>query len=233
MEEQIFDIDTFNRTLVSLKQLANVHQLKNDAALKQKNEAFFQHGPQVSNEIPDVAPVTNSEKVGGSIIEFLRTIPGVATEGMLGVVSREISIALSDRALRALLRRKNGGEVGMSINFASKDWPKHELEFERIDPNHNRVSVGFQISPEGFPTGGQIKIGTKEHGQFVTIREEIKFDSNGIVLKDSPNYDLLAGQKLDVVKMIQQVTSADEMGVSLNPLAMIEKAKQPKLEGTS
>ena len=243
MEQKVFDIETFNRLLVSLKLQANAHQPKNEAARNAHNEAYFKSQgqlqrtdepifvdePQPKNEVPDTALVSDPEKVGKSIVEFISTIPGVATEGMLDRASRPESIALSNRAVSALLRREKGGEVGMGLTFAEPGWPKHKLEFERIDPNHNRVAVSIEIGPESVPVGGEIKIGTIEDRQFVNTRQSIQFDPNGVVLKASQEYKPLIGEKLNIIKMIEQVTTSENLGEPVGAGQMIEKTRQLKI----
>lgn len=243
MEQKVFDVETFNQLLVSLKLQANAHQPKNEVARNAHNEAYFKSqrqlqktdGPifmdetQPINEVPDTALVSDPEKIGKSIVEFISTIPGVATEGMLDKVSRPESVVLSDRAVSALLRREKGAEVGMSLTFAYEGWPKHELEFERIDPNHNRVAVSLEIGPDSVPIGGEIGIGSKTDGQFVNIRQSIQFDLNGVVLKASQEYKPLIGEKLNIIKMIEQVTTPENLGEPIGANQIVEKTRQLKI----
>ena len=247
MEQKVFDVETFNRLLVYLKLQANAHQPKNEAALRKHNEVYFKSRNQIQeadepfyvdepepvNLFPDVALVSDPEKVGKSIVEFISTILGVVTEGMLAKVSRPESIALSDRAVSALLRRENRGEVGMSFTFAYKGWPKHKLEFERIDPNHDRVAVSLEIGRESVPTGGEIEIGTITDGQFVNTRQSIQFDPNGVVLKASSEYKGLVGEKLNIIKMIEQVTTPENLGEPIKADQMVERTRQLKITENS
>lgn len=243
MEQKVFDVEQFNRLLVSLKLQANAHQPKNEAARIAHNEAYFKSQrqlqrtdepiyvdePQPINEVPDTALVSDPEKVGKSIVEFISTIPGVATEGMLDKASRPESVALSDRAVSALLRREKGAEVGMSLTFAYEGWLKHKLEFERIDPNHDRVAVSLEIGPDSVPIGGEIGIGTKTNGQFVNTRQSIHFDPNGVVLKASQEYKPLIGEKLNIIKMIEQVTTPENLGEPIKANQMVENTRQLKI----
>jgi hypothetical protein len=230
MGEAFFDVETFNRTIVNLKQLANAHQVLNDQALKTHNQAYFSSGSSVSDEIPDVASVSNSVEVGRAIVEFISTIPGVETKSMLEVVSRQEFIALSDRAVSARLRRKKGGEVGMSLTFAYQEWPKHKLEFERLDGEHNRIAVCINIGIDCVPIGGEIKVGTKTDGQFVHSDRLIEFDSSGIVLRDNAKIDTQIGEKLNIVQLIQQITTSDNLGNPIDAAGMIADVKQLKIE---
>jgi hypothetical protein len=185
----------------------------------------------VSSRLPDVADVTNSGQVGKAIAEFVRTIPGVSTDkSMLETVSRPESIALSSQAVSALLRRDRGGEVGMGLTFAYEGWPKHKLYFERLDASHDRVAVCLEIGLDSVPIGGKIEIGRKEHGQFIFNKDLIKFDSNGIALEGVPGYDLRRGEKLDIIQMIQQITSPNDLGNPVNADKMIAKAKSLKIK---
>ena len=249
MEQKIFDVEIFKRTLVTLKQLANAHQPDNDAALKAHNNAYFNSKTQLQkadepfhiagdesenvNLVPDVALVSNPEKVGRSLVEFISTIPGVVTEGMLDRVSRPESIALSDRAVSALLRRENGCEVGMSLTFAYEGWPKHKLQFDRTGPINkhvaDRIAVSFEIGPDSLPIGGKIDVGEIEDQQAVLTRHSIQFDSNGIILQNSPKFDLHAGEKINIIKIIEQITKKDNLGETLNSDEIIENSKLPKL----
>lgn len=231
MGETIFDIESFNRSLVSLKRLANDHQPNNDQVLRKHNEAFFHTESSVPDEFPDVAAVTNSEAVGNAIVEFIGTIPGVQTKDMTELVSRSESIALSDQAVSALLRRERGGEVGMSLTFAYPGWPKHKLEFERLDGNHNRFAVVIMIGVDSVPIGGEITVGTKTDGQFVFINRTIQLDQNGVVLMDSSKDDPQIGETLNIVHLIQQVTTSDNLGNPIDAGSMIESVRQLKIEG--
>lgn len=243
MEQKVFDVESFNRLLVSLKRQADAHQPKNEAARNAHNEAYFKSRtqlqkadenvfvdePQTTNDVPDTALVSDPEKVGKSIVEFISTIPGVVTEGMIDVVSRSESIALSDRAVSALLRRRNGGEVGMSLTFAYEGWPIHRLEFERVDSENNRIAVNFEIGRESVPVRGEISIGTKTHGQFVFKRQSIKFDSKGIVSEASSEYQGLVGETLNITNMIEQVTTPENLGKHISAEQLVERTRQAKL----
>jgi len=243
MEQEFFNVGAFNRLLVYLKLQANAHQPQNEAALREHNKAYFESRRQlqkvgepfsfdeleVPNPVPDTALVSDPEKVGRTIVEFLGTIPGVVTEGMLDKVSRPESIALSDQAVSAWLRRENGGEVGMSLTFAYEGWPKHKLEFERIDPEHKRIAISLEIGAESVPIGGKISIGTKIHGQFVNTRSSLQFDSDGVVLKASSEYMDLVDEKLNIIKMIEQVTTPENLGEPIKADHMIEKIRQLKI----
>ncbi len=243
MEQKVFEVETFNQLLVSLKLQANAHQPKNEAARNAHNEAYFRSRRQLQrtdepiyvdehqpiNEVPDTTLVSDPEKVGKSIVEFISTIPGVATEGMSDKVSRAESVALSDRAVSALLRREKGAEVGMSLTFAYEGWPKHKLEFERIDPNHDRIAVSLEIGLDGIPIGGEIGIGTKIDGQFVNTRQSIQFDPNGVVLKASQEYKPLIGERLNIINMIEQVTTSENLGGPVKAGQMVERTRQLKI----
>lgn len=230
MEQHTFDSEAFNKTIVELKRLANAQETRNEKARERHNQAYFDYGPAVSSRLPDTASVNNSEEVGKVIIDFISTIPGVATEGMVKVVSNPNSIALSHRALSAFLRRNNGAEVGMSLAFAFEGWPKHKLTFERIDPEHNRVAVSFEMGVENIPLGGKIDIGTITGGQMLSTKHSITFDTEGVVTKDYPEFGLLKGEKIEIIKMIQQITTPEKLGETLNPKGMVDRIKQPKLE---
>ncbi len=232
MEQSVFNPEVFKQTIVILKQLANLHQPANEQAAAAHNQVYFQKGEAASSQISDVAEVANPEQVGKAIVEFVRTIPGVATDNeMVRTVSQPISIALSDRAVSALLRRGGGGEVGMGLTFAYEGWPKHKLVFERIDAAHKRVAVDIEIGLDSVPRDGEINVGEKENGQFVINRHSIQFDANGVVLKDFPAYGLQAGEKINIVQVIQQITSPDNLGSPINAGEIISKAKPLKIEG--
>lgn len=243
MEQHEFNVEAFKNLLLSLKLQADAHQPKNEAALREHNEAYFKSQRQVQktgesfypdepeavNLVPDVALVSDPKQVGKSIVDFIGTIPGVATDGMLDRASRPESIALSDRAVSALLRKEKGGEVGMGLTFAYEGWPKHELRFERTDPKNNRIAVKFEIGSESVPIGGEISVGTITDGQFVTTRETIKFDSNGVVSKASPKYSDLVGEKIDLIKLLGQITTPEKLGEPIDADQMIERTKQLKI----
>jgi hypothetical protein len=231
--EQIFDGEIFNQTLVVLKRLANAHQEKNEAVRQMHNRAFQKGVPEeYMADIPDVASVTNSETVGGAIINLLQTIPGISTdEEMADTLNNPNSIALSDRATSVLLRRANGGEVGFYLEFATPDWPKHTLKFERTDPQHNRVEVSVVLGLDTVPIRGQVGIGTIDNGQFVHNAHEITYDSAGLVSGTYPEYGLKPGDSLNIVRLIQQVTTPENLGSPLDVPKMIALAKpeEPKM----
>lgn len=247
MEQKVFDVEAFNRLLVALKLQGNAHQLKNEAARMAHNEAYFQSKRQIQkadepfyvevpepvNDAPDTAPVSNSEAVGKNIVEFISTIPGVITAGMLERVSRPESIALSDRAISASLRRENGGEVGMGLTFAQPDWSKHKLMFDRVDPAHNRIEVDIEIGPDSVPIGGEIGIGTIEDRQFVSTKQKLKFGQNGEISEASSEYKNLMGEKLNIIKMIEQVTTPEGLGKPIEANKMVQQSRQPMLEMSS
>lgn len=231
MDQKSFDRPSFMQTLVYIKQLANTHQPRNEAARDFHNQVAQAGLTFIAQDIPDVAPVNDPLSVGRNIIALLQTIPGVATDAdMSATVTRANSIAMSDRAISVWLRRQGKSEVGFSLTFAQPDWQKHKLEFERVDPQGQRVAISIELTPDGIPLGGEINIGSKE-GQFVTPRQKIVLDAQGAVKTTNPIYGFQQGDRLNVPKLIGQITTAEGLGNPIDVTQILNLARIKMLPG--
>jgi hypothetical protein len=228
MEQNFFNAEAFSRTLDTLRTLGEAHESKNDQALKRHNTAYFENGPDVSSQMPDVADVDNYKEVGKAIVGFISTIPGVSTQGMLEKVSNPDSIALSNLALSARLRREGNAEVGVSLSFTQ--WRGgHELSFDRTEINKQLFEISLNIGSDGIPIDGKIQIGQKD-GQFVIIRDTLEFSLEGNVINDYPKYNLQAGENLDIIKIIQKVTTVDNLKDPIDAVKIINDSTRPRIE---
>jgi len=233
MESAVFDLDTFNHTVEVLRALGSAHELKNQAALERHNRAYFDYGPQISSFMRDTADVGNYEQVGKAVVDFISTIPGVTTNGILEIVSNPSSIALSDRAISARIRHSGNTEIGVYLSLG-KDVGAYgrELYFDRTDKNNSLFKIVLNMDEDGVPRRGSIEIG-KRDGQCVTVKKEIPFDSNGQVKNNYPEYGLTIGDKLNIVSIIQKVTEPMAMDAPFDAALAIKSSIDPKLPETT
>ena len=144
---------------------------------------------------------------------------------MLDLVSRPNSIALSDRAVSVFLRRQNGGVVGLNLTFATDERPTHTLEFERIDPKKQRLTVSIQFTTDLVPSGGQIAHGTQD-GQFFTSKARITFNEMGVIQGTNPNINLYQGDTIDVIRLIQLITTPEGLDSEMDITSILSRAKK-------
>lgn len=227
-EQSIFNREAFNNSLKILKKLADSHEKLNNEALELHNRAFREKWDAIPDDIPDVAPVTNSEIVGSAILELIRTIPGVSTDKeMAELLKKPSSIALSDRAVSVLLKEsKDGSESGFCISFATPNWPKHTIQFDKTGADKSFFSIDIMIGEDTLPLNGKIKIGTRD-GQCVTVRQTIDFDSKGVLSGDNSEFGLKKGDTVDVTGIIQYITSSKIPNKTLD--ASIPKLSKPTI----
>lgn len=233
-ENPVFNLEQFERTIVLLKQYGTAQRTKDDRAVRLKNKSFQVFGGEISQKVPDMAPIENSVDVGKAVVNLLSTVPGVDTKGIIDEASKPNSIAISDQALSISLRKREASEVGMYLTFPTKfPIPDNEyftLRFEREDEK-TRISVKIKMDSGCFPRNGEIEVAEKEKHNWGTTtksRHTAKFGQDSVITEGSIDLNLPKGEELNIVKLISAITSPDNLDSPVDPNSIIQKAR-PKL----
>jgi hypothetical protein len=115
----------------------------------------------------------------------------------------------------------------MGLNFAEGNYP-HELRIDRTDANNGYLGMLLRIGTDAIPVDARLRIG-RSYRDSITIDRTLSFDANGVVLKDLPEYGVHAGEKLDIVGMIQKLTTEEGLGTPTSVDQLIKEAKEPQL----
>lgn len=209
MEKQIFDPEQFGRTLILLKQYG--------IAQKEKDSGMVQ--------------IMNSVDMGRAVVELLSTVPGVSTKGIFEEASKESSFALSDQAIRVILREEGDNTAEMYLTFPSgfpiPDDEYFTLQFDRTD-NKTCISLKIKMDSGCFPRSGEISISGVDKN-FPFPRHSAKFGQDSTVTEGSSDMNLINGEELNVIKLIAEITSPDNLGSLINPNLIIQKVKPSQL----
>ncbi len=231
MEKQVFNPKQFEETIILLKQYGTAQRGKDIKAAQIKNKAFQVFGGEISRKFPDMTPISNSSDVGKVVVSLLSTIPGVSTKGIIEEASKPNSIALSDQAIRVDLRKEKNNSVQMYLTFPSAfpipDEEYFTLQFDRED-DKTCMSVKIRMDSECFPRSGEISISEVIRSGRIP-RHSVKFGQDSVVTKGSDNMNLIKGEGLDIVKLIAEITSPDNLDSPVNINQIIQKAKIKQL----
>jgi len=231
MEKVVFDPEQFEKTITLLKQYGGEQSTRDHKQNLRKTQAYFDYGPDVSAFVPDLDRVTHSLDIGKTFIALLSTIPGVDTNGMSVEASRRDNISISDQAIAINVRNGSVVTERAYLTFPSAfpipDGEYFTLEFDKNDGT-TYVSLEIRMDSGCYPRKGEISIGGAD-GNFRTPRGSARFGQDSKVTKGSNDMGLAEGEELNLVNLIAELTSPENLESPINPTSIIQKAKQPAL----
>lgn len=231
MEKQVFNPDQFERTMILLKQFGVAQREKDIKAAQLHNLAFQKLGTYAAEQIPDLAPIRNSGDVGKAIVELLSTIPGIETKGIVETASKSNSLAISDQAIRIDLRKGKESGVQMYLTFPSAfPIPDDEYFTFELDRSDGSTELGLKIKMDSgcFPRSGEIVISGVDKDSRLP-KHSAKFGQDSVISEGSLDMGVTKGEELNIVKLITEITSPDNLDSPLNPNLAIQKSKTPQL----
>lgn len=217
--------------MVLLKQFGIAQSEKDSKAAELHNLAFLELGIYAAEQLPDLAPIRNSGDVGKAVVELLSTIPGIETKGMIDIASKPNSMAISDKAIRIDLRMGKESNVQMYLTFPSAfPIPDNEYFTFELDRSDGKTELSLKIKMDSacFPRSGEILISDIDKN-FRSIKYSAKFGQDSVVSEESIDMNLAKGEVLNIINLIAEITSPNNLDSPLAPNIAIQKSKTPQL----